>query len=592
MKVSKAARPAAKPASNSAPDLASSLRLAMAAMQQERYAECAQLLHACRDPQALQSNPFHRLLGEALRRSGQAQEAVGALMQALALRADDEQAFLQLAFAFQDLQMPQEAAECFRAVAALQPNSVMAQAYLAHGDQQALRWQDFEANQQSLLRAIHAKPADASDEFGVPFALIGLPHQPADLLKVARLSSRYLSRGISTLPPRQAKPLATGQRLRIGYLSADFHDHATAALLVEVLEARDRQRFEVLLFSHGPDDGSAMRQRLRNACERFIDLAGLSLAAIAQRIRAEDVDIIIDLKGHTAQSRFTALAYRPAPVQASWLGFPGSSGADFIDYIIGDPHVTPLDQASAYSEKIAQLPRCYQPNDSQRLKGCDAAAPSRAALGLPEQALVLLSAHPIYKITPALFDAWMSILQRLPAAVLWQLSGGDALDAQLQREAMRRGIAAERLIFAPRLPMREHLQRLSAADLALDSWPCNGHTTTSDVLAAGVPVLSLQGETFTQRVAASILYTAGLDELVCRSAQDYIDRACALGEQPKKLQELRAQVLKGRQALFDAPRFARELEDLLLRMWQRAKAGLAPAALPAKQTAEQTPEVS
>ncbi|MEL4181276.1 O-linked N-acetylglucosamine transferase, SPINDLY family protein [Roseateles sp. PN1] len=591
MKVSKAAKPAAARGS-SAPDLASSLRLAQAAMQQERYTECAQLLRDCRDPLAGQSNPFHRLLGEALRRSGQAQEAVGALMQALALRADDEQAFLQLAFAFQDLQMPQEAAECFRAVAALQPNSVMAQAYLAHGDQQALRWQDFEANQQSLLHAIRAKPADAADEFGVPFTLIGLPHQPADLLKVARLSSRYLTRGIRPLPPRQAKPLAAGRRLRIGYLSADFHDHATAALLVEVLEARDRQRFEVFLFSHGPDDGSAMRQRLRQACERFIDVAGLSLAAIAQRIRAEQIDIIIDLKGHTAQSRFAALAYRPAPVQVAWLGFPGSSGADFIDYIIGDPHVTPLDQASAYSEQIAQLPRCYQPNDSQRLRVGASALPSRAALGLPEHALVLLSAHPIYKVTPALFDAWMSILRRLPGAVLWQLSGGAALDAQLQREALTRGITPERLVFAPRLPMHEHLQRLATADLALDSWPCNGHTTTSDALAAGLPVLTLRGECFTQSVAASILVAAGLDELVCGSEQDYIDRACALGEQPEKLLEVRGRVLSGRQALFDAPRFARELESLLLRMWERAEAGLAPAALPAELPAELAPKVS
>jgi|GEM_PF-6544828 len=342
------------------------LTTALSAMAQHRYADAAALLAPFAH---VQSNELQRYYGEALRRSGRPQEAVGALMQALALKMDDVDAYLQLAFALQTLQMKVEAAECFRTVAALQPDSVMAQSYLAHGDQQCARWQDFDANLAALRAAIHKKPEDAADEFGVPFTLVGLPHEPAELLKVARMSTRFLSRGLGPLPARRAQPIAPGSKLRIGYLSGDFHAHATAALMVETLEQHDHDRFEVLLFSHGPDDGSPLQQRIRQACSRFIDVSQLDPAGIAARLRAEAVDIAVDLKGHTAGSRFTALACRPAPVQVSWLGFPGTSGADFIDYIIGDDIVTPLSDASAYSEKIAQLPGCYQPGDSTRRRG-------------------------------------------------------------------------------------------------------------------------------------------------------------------------------------------------------------------------------
>lgn len=562
------------------------LRAALAEMGRERYAEAAALLA----PHAhLQSKELLRYYGESLRRCGRPQEAVGALMQALALKIDDVDAYLQLAFALQTLQMKAEAAECFRTVAALQPDSVMAQSYQAHGDQQCARWQDFEANLHSLRSAIRAKPDDAADEFGVPFTLVGLPHEPNELLKVARMSARFLSRGIAALPPVKAvaKP-----RLRIGYLSGDFHAHATAALLVEVLECRDRERFEVLLFSHGPDDGSALQQRIRAACERCIDVSGLDDAGIAARLRAEQVDIAVDLKGHTAGSRFAALAARPAPVQVAWLGFPGTSGADFIDYIIGDEIVTPLEHAPHYSERIAQLPRCYQPGDGRRQlamaghsddKGTASASgsaipstPSRASLGLPEEALVLLSANAVYKITPQVFDAWMEILRRLPQALLWQLSGGEQADAQLQAEARQRGIDPARLLFMPPTDMDSHGQRLAAADLALDTWPCNGHTTTRDALAAGVPVLALQGEGFAERVAASLLEAAGLPDWVCRTPAEYVDKACRLALQPRPA--VRPWV--------DSAAFARDLEALYQRMWARAVAGLPPAALAAQASSD------
>jgi len=567
---------------NQASALAQTLGRAQQAMLAQSFAQTLAILQSCRDPAAAASVQFHKLHGEALRRLSRPQDAITALMQALALRPDDCEAYLQLAFAFQSLQMPREAAECFQTIALLQPDSVMAQGYRAHGDQQAVQWQHYESNLRELLQALRKKPAEANDEFAVPFALIGLPHDPSDLLKAARLSSNFLCRGIRPLPPRQPAPRQDNKRLRVGYLSADFHAHATAALLVQVLESHDRNRFEILLFSHGPDDGSALRQRIGRACERFIDVSDGDLATLAQRIRQEEVDLLIDLKGHTANSRFAALAYRPAPVQAAWLGFPGSSGADFIDYIIGDPITTPLTDAQFYTEKIAQLPRCYQPNDGMRLCERTGAKIRRADLGLPEQALVLLSAHPVYKITPPLFASWMEILQRVPQAVLWQLSGGAAVDAQLRIQAQALGIAKERLIFAPKLDMQAHQERLAAADLALDSWPCNGHTTTSDALAAGTPVLTLQGPGFSNRVAASLLSNCGLSELICDNAQAYIDKACDLARQPELRAELRQRLLRQRDMLFDGRRFARELEALYLRMWEQALTGRAPAALPAQ----------
>nr|WP_255719413.1 UDP-N-acetylglucosamine-peptide N-acetylglucosaminyltransferase [Pelomonas sp. P8] len=409
----------------------------------------------------------------------------------------------------------------------------------------------------------------------MPFALVGLPHTPAELKKAAALASRHLARGLRTLPTR--RPVAR-ERLRIGYLSADFHAHATAALIVDLLECHDRSRFDIHLYSHGPDDGSALQKRVRAAAGHVVDVRALDLAATAGRIRADGIDVLVDLKGHTAGSRMAALACRPAPVQATWLGFPGTSGADFIDYVIGDPIVTPLADAAHYSECIAQLPACYQPQDRHRTAG---ATPSRAVLGLRDDALVLASANAVYKITPDLWAAWMTLLHRLPQAQLWQLSGGEQADARLLAAAAQAGVAAERIVFAPPVGMDEHLDRLAVADLALDSWPCNGHTTTSDLLAAGVPVVTLVGDGFPGRVAASILSAAGLADCVTADAGRYIDRICQLAVDASARQTLRDRIATRPAALYDTPRLARELEALYERMWARALAGQAPAALPA-----------
>lgn len=523
--------------------------------------------------QATASVPLRRLLGEALRRAGRPADAAGVLLETLALAPTDTGTYLQLGFALQALGLDGQATEAFRTPAVLQPDSVMALGYLIHATQRAADWTRFDADLAGLRAALAAKPDQADDEFGMPFALVGLPHTRGELKRAAALASRHVARGIRPLPPRKPEPR---KRLRIGYLSADFHAHATAALMVDLLESHDRERFDIRLYSHGPSDGSALQRRVREASEHCVDVGALSLEALARRIRADGVDILVDLKGHTAGSRMAALAYRPAPVQVSWLGFPGTSGAGFIDYIIGDTIVTPLDDAADYSECIAQLPHCYQPQDRQRVIG---KAPSRTELGLDEEAFVLLGANAVYKITPQLWANWMDALRCLPQAQLWQLSGGEQADARLREAARQAGIAPERIVFAPHVPMDEHLARLGAADLALDSWPCNGHTTTSDALAAGVPVITLASDTFPGRVAASILTAAGLQSCITYDAAAYVGRICKLGRDASARRTLRDTLTSRPAALYDTTRFARELEALYQRMWERALAGQPPAPL-------------
>lgn len=510
-----------------------------------------------------------RSQAEALRLAGRAAEAIDPLLQALSLAPTDTDTYLQLGFALQALELHGQAVEAFRTPALLNPDSVMAQGYLVHATQKAADWSQLDTDLAALRQALARKPDNADDEFGMPFALVGLPHTRAELRKSAALASRHVARGLKPMMPR--KPVA-GERLRIGYLSADFHAHATAALLVDLLESHDRERFDIRLYSHGPNDGSALQRRIRQA-GHFIDVGALSQAATAERVRADGIDILVDLKGHTAGSRLAALARRPAPVQVSWLGFPGTSGAGFVDYVIGDPVVTPLADAADYSECIAQLPHCYQPQDRRRTAG---AAPSRAQLGLRDDALVLLGANAVYKITPPLWAAWMDVLRQLPEAQLWQLSGGEQADARLREAA---GDLADRIVFMPPTGMDEHLARLQVADLALDSWPCNGHTTTSDALAAGVPVVTLMNDGFPGRVAASILAGAGLRDCVTQDAAGYVAKVCELGRDAAARSALRERILARPAGLYDTTRFARDLESLYQRMWGRALAGEPPAPL-------------
>lgn len=381
------------------------------------------------------------------------------------------------------------------------------------------------------------------------------------------------------VPPAGA-PLWTGQqyghdRIRIAYLSEDFRRHATADLIAGLIERHDRARFEITAVSFGRDDGSAMRARLERAFDHFHDVRAQSDAEVARYLKEGEFDIAVDLKGHTEGSRPGILAHRPCPVQVNYLGYPGTIGAPWLDYILADARVLPLSHQPFYSEKIVHLPHCYQANDRGREI---APMPSRGEAGLPQTGFVFCCFNAAWKITPAMFDIWMRLLGNVPGSVLWLLADNQAAQKNLQTAAAAKGVDPARLVFAPKLPSASHLARHGLADLFLDTLPYNAHTTASDALWAGLPVLTCCGHQFDGRVAASLLETMGLGELVAHTLGDYEAMARALAENADKLRELRARLAQNRltSPLFDCDRFCRDIEAAYLRMMEISRAGGAP----------------
>ncbi len=366
-------------------------------------------------------------------------------------------------------------------------------------------------------------------------------------------------------------PTEESAKIKLGYLSNDFQDHATALLLVETLEAHDRSRFEIHAYSYGEDDGKEMRRRLNRAFDRFHDIALRSDADAARKINDDGIHILVDLKGFTRHTRTSILALRPAPLQVNYLGYPGTLGAGLCDYIISDSFVTPDSAATDYAEAFALLPHSYQPHGRKAVMG---PAPDRASAGLPEEGFVFCSFNQAFKFTPDIFDTWCRLLHAVPGSVLWLLASSVA-EGNLRNEAFKRGIAGTRLIFAPDLSQSQHLDRLQLADLVLDTAPYGAHTTASDALWAGVPLVTRPGKTFASRVAGSLLSAMELPELIVDRDQDYFDLALALASTPRALSKLRRKLASKRLTtpLFDVIAYTAALERLYLEMWNRYRAG-------------------
>lgn len=369
------------------------------------------------------------------------------------------------------------------------------------------------------------------------------------------------------------------QRIRVAYLSADFQEHATAHLMAGMFEAHDKQRFETIAISFGPAAQDAMRQRLQATFDRFIDVREKSDLEVARLLRELEVDIAVDLKGFTGNGRLGILAHRPAPVQVSYLGYPGTSGAGYIDYLVADKHLIRDGDERHYSEKVVFLPDSYQVNDARR--PIAESVPTRAQAGLPESGFVFCSFNNNYKITPAVFDIWMRLLQKVPGSVLWLYEGNAVASDSLRREAQARGITPERLVFAPRMAQAEHLARQKLADLFLDTLPINAHTTASDALWAGLPVLTCSGDAFAGRVAGSLLHAVGLPDLVTNDLDQYEALALRLATSPSELGAIREKLARNRTAfpLFDTTRFCRHLESAYVEMWKRYQQGEQPSRL-------------
>ena len=365
-------------------------------------------------------------------------------------------------------------------------------------------------------------------------------------------------------------------RIRLAYLSADFHEHATSYLMAGIFDCHDKSRFEVTAVSLGTDDNSEMRQRLKASFECFIDAETFSDDQIANLVRSSEVDILVDLMGFTGNSRTGIFAQRAAPIQVNYLGYPGTMGAEYIDYIIADEVVIPKNQRKYYSEKIVSLPNSYQANDRKRYISDKKF--TRAELELPETSFVFCCFNNAYKITPHVFDSWMRIMNQVDGSVLWLILDNVTASHNLKQEAAARGVNPERLVFANRMPLPDHLARHRLADLFLDTLPYNAHTTASDALWAGLPVLTLLGETFAGRVAASLLNAIGLPELITTALEGYEQMAVGLATHPEKMTSIKHKLVNNRLTtpLFDTKLFTKHIEAAYSAMYERHQAGLSP----------------
>lgn len=497
-------------------------------------------------------------------------EAVESFDRALALDARFAAALSNRGTALMSARRFAQAAETFEALVALDPRFGAALGQLIYARRNDCDWRDYEDQVERLVAAVRR-----GELVDAPLSFMCACDDAQAQLACARVftAARYPSHA-GPLP--ELRPYAH-ERIRIAYLSGDFGEHAVSHLLAGLIERHDRRRFEVIACSWGRQNDGPVRARLESAFDRFIDVTALSDVQTAQRLRELEVDIAIDLTGHTSGQRTDIFAQRTAPVQVSYLGYPGTSGAPYLDYLIADSTVIARGEESAYSERIARLPGCYLPIDDRRLIG---ATPARAALGLPEDGFVFCVFNNPLKITPPVFGTWLDLLRTVPGSVLWLRAGAAQARVNLERAAARGGVDPARLMFAPALEsMEAHLARQRCADLFLDTLPYNGHATVIDALWAGLPVLTCRGGSFASRVGASAVAAAGLPELVTENLGEYAALARALALDRSRLATVRGRLEQRSGALFDTERYCRSLERVYAAMIAQVRNGLPPADL-------------
>ncbi len=567
-------------------------------VQLERYEEALASYDAAL---ALQpdNEEAHHNRGNVLYKLGRPDEALTAFDRALALQSNYTEALNSRGIVLERLQRYDEALASYDRASALRPERAEG---LYNRGNLLKELKRFEESIESYLKA-RAITKDDPDAFGIvesaqaicdwarsdelsgavraslmagkssvtPFTLVGYSDDPALHLQCAK---NLIADRIRIRPT----PLWSGtryrhERIRIAYLSADFREHATAYLIAELVELHNRARFEVIGVSFGADDGSDIRRRMVQSFDAFHDVRARGDREIAAALRELEVDIAVDLKGHTQDSRPEIFAHRPAPIQVGYLGYPGTIGADFLDYVLADETVAPFDHAPYYSEKIVHLPDCYQVNDRKRAVA--ATTPTRQDAGLPDNGFVFCCFNNNYKIKKPVFEVWMRLLTEVRGSVLWLLGDNPGAERNLRNEATARGVDPARLVFAGRAKLEDHLARHRLADLFLDTLPYNAHTTASDALWMGLPVVTCQGNAFASRVAASLLKAVGLPELVTHNLADYEALALRLASDGAMLQRVREALARNRLShpLFDTDRFRRGIEAAYLRMWETWQRG-------------------
>ncbi|MGO8754350.1 MAG: tetratricopeptide repeat protein [Gallionellaceae bacterium] len=544
-------------------------------------------------------------LANALKKQGKLAEAINFFRKALALNPKDVEAFYNMGNALQDIGELDEAVKSYHGAIVLNPgysdaynnlgNTLQKQGKLGEAIsnyREALKRNadNVEAYNSLVNALLHScdwaqydvcvKETSKAVEEGklvLPFLFTAISQSPSAQLKCAQNYTALKH-------PITACPLWTGQKyshdkIRVAYLSADFHNHATAYLMAGLFELHDKERFEISAISFGPEDaGSEMRKRLRRAFDRFEDVRGMGDYETALMLRDLEIDIAVDLKGHTKDSRTGILAYRAAPVQVNALGFPGTMGAAYMDYIIADRHLIPPEHLAYYTEKVVYMPDSYQVNDDRRQIA--ERTPTRTEAGLPESGFIFCCFNNNFKIAPEIFTVWMRLLGKVEGSVLWLLEDNPSASVNLKREAAQRGVAPERLVFAKRMDLADHLARHRLADLFLDTLPYNAHTTSSDALWAGLPVLTCKGSAFAGRVAASLLNAVGLPELATDNLEDYESLALEFAANPAVLAEIRNRLALNRTSypLFDTDRYRRHIESAYITMWERHQRGEPPTS--------------
>ena len=497
-------------------------------------------------------------------------EAFAAYDKALSIKPDLENAWLGRGHVFYDLKRYAEAFAAYDKALSIKPDLESVEGSRLHMKMHLCNWEKLDKEIGDLTNSIRAGKGNCP-----PFALLSLTDLPDDHLRCTQAWG-------AAIHPITAKSVWQDKiykhdKIRLGYVSADLRTHAVAYLIAELFELHDKDRFSVTAFSLGRDDNSDIRRRLVSSFDRFIDCYTLSDFDVAHAIADSEIDILVDLMGFTQDAHTNIFAYRPAPIQVNYLGYPGTIGASFIDYIIGDKTLFTLADAAVYSEKLVQLPDSYQPNDRKRQISTKAF--TRREAGLPDNKFVFCCFNNSYKISPQTFGCWMRILKCVEGSVLWLRAENQTAIANLKTEAQTRGIESARLVFANRVPqLSDHLARLRLADLFLDTLPFNAHTTASDALWAGLPVLTQIGSTFAGRVAASVLKAINLPELITHSPEEYEALAIELALNKEKLRRIQEKLARNRLTtpLFDTPLYTKHLEAAYEAMYQRYQAGLPP----------------
>ena len=507
--------------------------------------------------------------GNALKDLKRLDEALASYDKAIALKPDYAEAYNNRGIALQNLKRYDEAFAAYDRALALKPDLVGAEGARLHTKMHICYWINFDTECAHLTSSVKNKKANTA-----PFAFLGISASLDDQLQCAKL-------WVAEKCPPSQKQIWQGEhyrhdRIRVAYVSADFRQHAVSVLIAGMFECHDKSRFDVTAISFGPDDNSEMLQRLKTSFERFIDVKIFSDDKIANLVRSSEVDILVDLMGFTTDSRTGVFARRPAPIQVNYLGYPGTMGAEYIDYIIADQTVIPDEFRKFYSEKIAILPNTYQASDRKRVISDKAF--NRSDVGLPSQGFVFCCFNNKYKITPRVFDCWVRILKQVEGSVLWLSEDNASAANNLKKEAVARGVSSERLVFAKRMPPPEHLARHKLADLFLDTLPYNAHTTASDALWAGLPVLTCLGATFAGRVAASLLNAIHLPELITTTLEAYEQMAIDLATHPEKMAVIKRKLAENRLTtpLFDTKLFTKLIEAAYTAMYERHQAGLTP----------------